>query len=35
MTNEVHHWANVATMLILAGAAVYWSLVPYMTGGDE
>ena len=28
-------WLNVATFLVLAGAAFYLTLIPYMTRGDE
>lgn len=35
MTADMHLWANVATILVIAGAAVYLSLLPYMTGGDQ
>lgn len=31
----LHVWLNVAAGLVLAGAAVYFSLLPYMTRGDE
>jgi hypothetical protein len=29
--SALHTWANVATILILAGAICYLSLLPYMT----
>lgn len=32
---KLHVWANVATLLVLAGAAVYASLFSYMTGEDD
>jgi len=28
-------WLNVATFLVLVGAAFYLTLIPYMTRGDE
>jgi hypothetical protein len=31
----VNETLNMATMLVLAGAAFYFSLLPYMTRGDE
>lgn len=31
----INAWLNVATVLVLIGAAFYFSLIPYMTGGDE
>lgn len=33
--DALHVWLNVATVLVLVGAAFYISLLPYMTGGDE
>lgn len=33
--NGIHVWLNVATVLVLVGAAFYASLIPYMTRGDE
>jgi hypothetical protein len=33
--DALHVWLNVATVLVLAGAACYVSLLPYMTRGDE
>lgn len=31
----MHTWLNVATILVLAGACVYATLIPYMTRGDD
>jgi hypothetical protein len=33
--DAIHVWLYVATVLVLAGAAFYVSLIPYMTRGDE
>lgn len=31
MTDALHSWLNVACILVIAGAATYASLIPYMT----
>lgn len=31
MITPLHPWLNVACLLALSGAAVYFSLLPYMT----
>jgi hypothetical protein len=35
MEAALHVWFNVATVLVLAGAVTYATLIPYMTRGDE
>jgi hypothetical protein len=35
MEAALHIWMNVATILVLAGAVTYATLIPYMTGRDE
>ena len=35
MDTLMHTWLNVAMVLVIAGAAVYLTLIPYMTSGDE
>lgn len=35
MEAALHVWFNVATVLVLAGAVTYFSLIPHMTRGDE
>lgn len=32
---RIHFWANLATFMILVGAAFYASLFMYMTGRDD
>lgn len=31
MTDPVHVWLNAACLLVIAGAATYFTLLPYMT----
>lgn len=35
MEAALHLWLNVATVLVLTGAVTYFSLISYMTRGDE
>jgi hypothetical protein len=34
MNESLHTWLNVATVLVLAGAIFYASLIPFMTRDD-
>lgn len=34
MTDAIHIWLNVACFLVIAGAATYCTLLPYMTRDD-
>jgi hypothetical protein len=35
MDDHLNTWLNVATVLVLAGAIFYASLIPFFGGGDE
>ena len=35
MADSLNIWLNVATVLVLAGAIFYATLIPFMTRGDE
>lgn len=35
MDAAINIWLNVATILVLTGAAFYISLIPYMTKDDK